>query len=360
MARARLGRRHVRVGNEVHVGAAMRLASLARMMAPSIFASSDRRCGLNAASSRNPPEQMFSTSGPSPTTISAPLFACRMRSSPSRNGVPGETAPRAARSSGLRRYAWATAAWYRYAASRPSCSRRERHGLHRVAKRRHADELDARRWPRVMTRARPRGGSRGARLRPSAARSDRPAAAHRRGRPRRTRRRRSGSDGRTTRSRSRARARESPPGSVTWTPPATSEWTSCLSSLTPARCASTASTVDSRPASRPCAERRGIGACECATSACTSTSSGRWPSRTGATTEPGVPAVGRRGTAPTGRARRRGRCRSSRTDRDRRCRRTGASPHAGGAGRGGGRHRRRAPCRRGARAPAGRRSRRPW
>ena len=63
------------------------------MIAPSIFASSDRRCGVNSASSRNPPEQMFSTAGPSPTTISAPILACRMRSIPSRSGVPGRDQP---------------------------------------------------------------------------------------------------------------------------------------------------------------------------------------------------------------------------------------------------------------------------
>ena len=66
------------------------------MIAPSIFASSDSRCGVNSASSRKPPEQMFSTSGPSPTTMSAPIFACRMRSMPSRNGVPGATSRSAA------------------------------------------------------------------------------------------------------------------------------------------------------------------------------------------------------------------------------------------------------------------------
>ena len=70
---------------------ATRVPSEARMIAPSIFASSDSRCGVNSASSRNPPEQMFETSGPSPTTMSAPIFACRMRSMPSRKGVPGAT-----------------------------------------------------------------------------------------------------------------------------------------------------------------------------------------------------------------------------------------------------------------------------
>ena len=61
------------------------------MIAPSILASSESRCGVNSASRRNPPEQMLSTAGSSPTTISAPIFAWRMRSMPSRNGVPGAT-----------------------------------------------------------------------------------------------------------------------------------------------------------------------------------------------------------------------------------------------------------------------------
>ena len=67
----------------------------ARMIAPSILASSESRCGVNSASSRNPPEQTDSTSGPSPTTISAPMRAWRMRSRPSRSCVPGATSRRA-------------------------------------------------------------------------------------------------------------------------------------------------------------------------------------------------------------------------------------------------------------------------
>ena len=43
---------------------AMRVPSEARMIAPSIFASSDSRWGVNSASSRNPPEQMLRTVGP--------------------------------------------------------------------------------------------------------------------------------------------------------------------------------------------------------------------------------------------------------------------------------------------------------
>ena len=70
---------------------AIRDPSAATMMAPSILANSDRRCGLNSESKRNPPEQMESTSGPSPTTTSPPRLARRILSRPSRSGVPGAT-----------------------------------------------------------------------------------------------------------------------------------------------------------------------------------------------------------------------------------------------------------------------------
>ena len=74
---------------------AMRLASGARMMAPSIFASSESRWGLNSASSRKPPEQIDSTSGRHRRLFSAPMLAWRIRSSPSRNGRPGAIDPSA-------------------------------------------------------------------------------------------------------------------------------------------------------------------------------------------------------------------------------------------------------------------------
>src|SRR5438270_5111449 len=82
---------------------ATREQSAARMRAPSILASSDSRWGVNSASSRNPPEQTASTSGPSPTTIRAPLLAWRMRSIPSRRGVPGATIRNASSSASDRR-----------------------------------------------------------------------------------------------------------------------------------------------------------------------------------------------------------------------------------------------------------------
>jgi hypothetical protein len=70
---------------------AIREASLATMIAPSIFASSESRCGLNSASRRKPPEQIERTSGPSPITTRPPRLALRTRSSPSRSGRPGAT-----------------------------------------------------------------------------------------------------------------------------------------------------------------------------------------------------------------------------------------------------------------------------
>ena len=79
-------------GTRCTLARAIRVPSAARMIAPSIFASSLIRCGLYGASSRKPPLQMASTSGPSPSTTSAPIFARTTRSSPSRSGVPGATA----------------------------------------------------------------------------------------------------------------------------------------------------------------------------------------------------------------------------------------------------------------------------
>ena len=79
----------VALGTRCTLARAMREASAARMMAPSILANSERRCGLYSASSRKPPVQTERTAGSSPTTISAPCLACRIRSNPSRSLVPG-------------------------------------------------------------------------------------------------------------------------------------------------------------------------------------------------------------------------------------------------------------------------------
>ena len=79
----------VAFGTRCTLARAMRDASEAKMMAPSIFASSDRRWGEYSASSRKPPVQTDKTAGPSPTNISAPCLACSIRSRPSRSLVPG-------------------------------------------------------------------------------------------------------------------------------------------------------------------------------------------------------------------------------------------------------------------------------
>src|SRR5579883_870165 len=95
------------LGTRCTLARAMREASRARMMAPSIFASSDSRWGVNSASRRNPPLQMESTAASSPTTTRAPRWACRIRSRPSRRAVPGATSPNAS----MRRWSgWSTTA----------------------------------------------------------------------------------------------------------------------------------------------------------------------------------------------------------------------------------------------------------
>src|SRR5579871_5211230 len=76
---------------------AIRVASASRTIAPSIFASSESRWGLNSASRWKPPEQICSTSGWSPSTMSAPIRARSTRSRPSRNGEPGTTLARRGR-----------------------------------------------------------------------------------------------------------------------------------------------------------------------------------------------------------------------------------------------------------------------
>jgi len=66
-------------------------ASSLRMIAPSILASSYKMFGLKSQPMANPPSTSAITSGPPPTTISAPVLARKMFSSASRNGVPGAT-----------------------------------------------------------------------------------------------------------------------------------------------------------------------------------------------------------------------------------------------------------------------------
>ena len=137
-----------------------------------------------------------------------------------------------------------------------------------------------------------------------------PGAARRPGRPRRTTTRSAGS-GRSRRALTTARhTARSAPGSVSRTPPTAEANTSCWARRSPARRSSTASSSASRPPSRPCALRRGgTPGVTGLVSACTSTSSGRWPSSVGVTAEPAdTRCGGRRGTAGWRRARRSSPC----------------------------------------------------
>src|SRR5665811_1452573 len=75
----------------------MRLASLSRMMAPSILANSRSPVAVNGTSSAKPPVEIDSICRSYPTTISAPVRPRRTRSRPSRSAVPGATEARLAR-----------------------------------------------------------------------------------------------------------------------------------------------------------------------------------------------------------------------------------------------------------------------
>ena len=156
----------------------------------------------------------------------------------------------------------------------------------RVAARRHARMPAAARrarWP-----ARPPGGSPGGPPRPGGGRSGAPGAARRRGPPRRRprgRRRTARPERADTSARASAR---SAPGSTTFTPPATTAWTSSLGH------AGADALVEHGEHQRQAAAVEALGRAprrgqvrRGSTSACTSTSSGRCPSSTGATTEPG-------------------------------------------------------------------------
>ena len=324
------------LGTRCTLARAMRLASLARMMAPSILASSDRRWGLKAASSRNPPEQMFSTSGPSPTTMSAPLLACRMRSMPSRSAVPGRHGGERVHELGAGtgdHGAMRTAA----AGVAPRRTPGRPAGAHTACRRR----CVAARAASVSDAAR------ASRMPPGASGADRGTIACAKPEPRRLGQaplgavdlaqlaaqadlaarhqvgRRPAGPSPTTPPPAPSPGR--PPARCTRTPPATATWTSARPSVEPARRSSTARTWARRPLSTPWAVRRGDGAWLGTTSAWTSTSSGRCPSSTGTTTEPGhadlpVGEEQRAGVGHADEARRR----PSRTGPARGCCRSGA------------------------------------
>ena len=82
---------------------AMRLASAARMMAPSILASSDSRCGLNSASSRKPPEQIRAPRGRRRPRSAPPCWPAGCDPARPAAGAPGRShrAPRSWRPGGV-------------------------------------------------------------------------------------------------------------------------------------------------------------------------------------------------------------------------------------------------------------------
>src|SRR6185437_2637995 len=75
----------------------MREQSRSRTTPPSILHSSRSRVAENSTSRTKPPVQMLSTVLSKPSTISAPVLPRRIRSKPSRSGVPGASAARVAR-----------------------------------------------------------------------------------------------------------------------------------------------------------------------------------------------------------------------------------------------------------------------
>src|SRR5829696_1131799 len=76
----------------------IREPSVASTTAPSIFASSRMPVAVNSTSSGKPPVQIDSTSLSLPSTMRAPVLPRRMRSRPSRSGVPGAIMARVVRS----------------------------------------------------------------------------------------------------------------------------------------------------------------------------------------------------------------------------------------------------------------------
>ena len=224
-------------GRRCTLARAMRSPSDDRMIAPSILASSLRRCGVNGRSSGKPPEQIASTSGPSPTTTSAPIFARTTRSTPARSGVPGATLASASRRSELAagRKAPDMGEVYGRAVARQrgifprqrslaSGARAPGAGVdrgdgQRLGQRGGAQDAEAGHRRACTRRARRRGRSRGGRPRPGDGRRGPPCAARRPDRPRRTRR---GPGGTGVSTRAEATAMQMPrsaPGSPRRTPP---------------------------------------------------------------------------------------------------------------------------------------------
>ena len=82
------------VGTKCTPAAMIVSSSASTMMPPSILASSRSAVGVNSVFTVNPPVEICSTIALLPSTTSAPVRPCTMRSSPSRRGVPGASSAR--------------------------------------------------------------------------------------------------------------------------------------------------------------------------------------------------------------------------------------------------------------------------
>jgi len=74
--------------------ARMVVRSWSTTMPPSIFASSRNAVGVKSVFTLKPPVEIWPTTGLLPSTINAPVRPVRIRSSPSRSGVPGASRAR--------------------------------------------------------------------------------------------------------------------------------------------------------------------------------------------------------------------------------------------------------------------------
>ena len=165
---------------------AIRVASGARMMAPSIFASSLSRCGVNSASIRKPPRADLEHVGAvADDDQRAPCSPGGSGRDLPASGRPGATAASASMNATLLRRAAASLRIVVSASVRQSDEPRSVDG---VGQRADAMEAQVRPAGRVPTWGRWPRRTRGGRLRRGGVACARPGAARRRGRPRRRRR----------------------------------------------------------------------------------------------------------------------------------------------------------------------------
>ena len=254
------------------------------MIAPSILASSDSRCGVNSASSRNPPEQMFKHRG----TVADDDERAHLRLQDAVDTLPQRGARRDEPQRGVENFRSAlrqrilpvgtgSEATPRRSRPRPAPRRGRRPGAASCPGRRGSTSG-------TIACAEPepqRLGEPPRRLRDLA---DLTAEADLADDDR------VGVDGAVVAG-ARDRQRDREVGRRLGDPHAAGDarvdvWSA---SATPARCCSTATSIESRSPSNACATRRGIGAPVGTTSDCTSTHSGRVPSITAVTTEPVAP-----------------------------------------------------------------------